>query len=309
MLSNSELNSFAEADIQTYDLSHLDIDLEIVEDSIEKEIEENLAELNSAETLAARFNNFKVEGTTEEDYRERLYKIDKNKKFIYGIRNFGGDRNLPFIYIQANFEISSKVQALSFYNLIKEEFNKFSPLYLSFQTKLPIDSDFIGSIYLVASTKDISSRVPWDTEDRIQFEDVTTSDYYEWYKLGYSQFHIENPELEKKVTLNNKDVMDDSLEQGLLKYIRIDNERAGIIAAENSKLLGHSGIYFNEIFLQNKWKGKGLAKAIQRKFISKYAQGTQFIWGTIDSNNLPSYKTAYSNGRRPIRYENFINLK
>lgn len=309
MLSNSELESFVKADLETYDLKELNLDLEIAEEAIERDLLEGLEDLNSEDTIRARLDHFSIEGSLESDYLERLYKVDKDNKFLYGIRHLGGNPNLPFIQLQTNFGIECKMKALELYNKIEKEFSKFSPLYLSFQSKIPIDADFIGSIFMVAPTCNIDSRIPWDSEDRIQFEDAESDQYYPWYEAGYSAFHEDSPELKEKVTLNAKDVMDNSLEQGLLKYILIDGERVGLIAGENSQLLGHSGTYFNEIFLQKKWKGQGLAKAIQRKFISEFAKGSQLIWGTIDSNNLPSYKTAYSNGRRPIRYENFINLK
>ena len=61
--------------------------------------------------------------------------------------------------------------------------------------------------------------------------------------------------------------------------------------------------------MDKKWKGKRLAKAIQRKFVAELAYENDYIWGTIDSANLPSYKTAFANGRKAIRVECFANLE
>jgi hypothetical protein len=49
-----------------------------------------------------------------------------------------------------------------------------------------------------------------------------------------------------------------------------------------------------------------LAKSIQRKFIAQKAKKGDLVWGTIESQNLFSLKTALSNARKPIRYENLI---
>jgi len=57
------------------------------------------------------------------------------------------------------------------------------------------------------------------------------------------------------------------------------------------------------------WKGQGLAKAIQRKFVDENSKQTDVVWGTINSANLPSYKTAAANRRIPIRCESFFEIK
>jgi hypothetical protein len=108
---------------------------------------------------------------------------------------------------------------------------------------------------------------PWDEERELEFEEVLDDSYYDWYKRGYSEFHVDFPELEKKVTVNSSDSMSDSFEQGLLKFAIINGEKVALIAAGKSDLLGHEAIYFREIYIERKWKGRGLAKAIQRKFV------------------------------------------
>ena len=114
--------------------------------------------------------------------------------------------------------------------------------------------------------------------------------------------------LKDKVTINSKKVMQDSIEDGLLKSVLLNGKRIGLIAAKISKFLGYNGMYFNEIFIDKNFKGKGLAKAIQRKFIQEFSRSNEFIWGTIDSQNLPSFKTALANGRKPIRFECFVPI-
>jgi hypothetical protein len=161
---------------------------------------------------------------------------------------------------------------------------------------------------MVSTSEQIKNIKNWHFENEICFLKIKDDSYYDWYKKGYNEFHYSNPLLKTKVTVNSIDSMRDVLNQGLLFYIELSGERIGLIAAERSKFLGRDGLYFHEIFLSKEYKGKGLAKAVQRKFISNFAVGNEFIWGTIDSSNLPSYKTANSNGRIAVRFECFIDL-
>jgi L-amino acid N-acyltransferase YncA len=308
-LNEIELQSFVMAELNTYDLNGLGINSEIAKKEIKDELLEELEDLNSDDTKQARLDYFKVKDATKEDYSEKRLNIKDGKEVIYGIRNMGGNPDIPFIQLRPNFELSSKEESLEIYEMIKEEFKVFEPLYLSFQTVSKINADFYGSVHMVTKTHELINKEAWTLKESISFEDITDDSYYEWYKKGYEEFHSDFPELKTKVTVNSASSMEDSLEQGLLKFVNLDGERIGLIAGEKSNFLGHTGVYFHEIYISKKWKGKGLAKAIQRKFIQDFCNELEFVWGTIDSTNLPSYKTAYSNGRRPIRHECFINLK
>ena len=161
---------------------------------------------------------------------------------------------------------------------------------------------------MVASFDKINSSSSWENSSRVELKKISDDNYYEWYFQGYEEFHIERPELKEMVQVNSKEVMNESLEQGLLYYALIGNEKVGLISGVKSEFLGHSGLYFYEILVRKKWKGKSLAKTIQQKMIKQAGSFSEFVWGTIDYRNQPSFRTALSNGRMPIRYENFIEV-
>lgn len=307
-LTKNELRSFVLAELNSYELNDLNVQTEKALKEIEDELVDELEDLNSKETKEARLDYFKVKNALAEDYAEKLLKLDGGKKVIYGIRNKGGNPNIPFVQLRANYQITSKDESLRIYELVKNEFEIFKPLYLSFHAQEKNDADFYGSVHMVSTVENICSMPSWFEKEAINFEEISDNSYYDWYKSGYDEFHADVPELKHKVTVNSVDSMEDSLKQGLLKFVLLNGERIGLIVGEKRNFLGGSGLYFHEIFISKKWKGKGLAKVIQRKFIESFCSELEFAWGTIDSNNLPSYKTAYSNGRRPVRYECFINL-
>ncbi|WP_417334770.1 hypothetical protein [Halobacteriovorax marinus] len=307
-LNAAELKSFATAELNTYLLSSLSIDSNKALKEIEEEILDEYRDLNSEDTKRARLDYFKVNDAKSDDYAEKILELEDNKKVIYGIRHKGANPDLPFVQLKANFSITSKADALEIYQKVRHEFEVFKPLYINFHNAMKVDADFYGSIYMVASTKEIIECPNWSNEGKITFEAIKDNSYYDWYKDGYDQFHLDAPDLKNKVTVNSCSSMEDSLEQGLLKFVYLNEERIGLIAGERSDFLGSSAVYFHEIFISKKWKGRGLAKVVQQKFIKDFCSDLNFVWGTIDAHNLPSYKTAYSNGRRAVRYECFVNL-
>lgn len=299
-LNEQDLNSFTVAVLKTYNLREFNVDKEKAYSFLQNEISQEFIDLNSSETMKLRHDFFKIGDPS--DYGEYLIELEDNKKLICGIRHFGRNPDYPFINCTPNFGINSKVDAENVADQIKERFQKFNPLWLNFWSAKEIEIDFIGSVYLV-------SQFDGTGEGEITLELVKDESYYNWYKSGYEEFHQEQPELRTKVTLNEPEVMNESLEQGLLFYAKKGDQRVGLIAGVKSEFLGHPGIYFNEIFVTKDFRGRGLAKLIQSKFLNNNASIGEFIWGTIDHHNRPSYQTAIANKRRPIRYECFLKVR
>ncbi|MGB0453828.1 MAG: GNAT family N-acetyltransferase [Bacteriovoracaceae bacterium] len=153
-------------------------------------------------------------------------------------------------------------------------FEVFKPQSIRFQSKTNKLGDYCSKLYVVAQAKTIKNSKPWDLEGRIKFSKIEDNSYYDWYQKGYNEFHEEHPDLKDKVTINSQSVMEDSIEQGLMYYVYVDDSLAGLISAEREDFLGHSGMYFGEIFLTKEYKRKGFGQALQRKFISEFAIST-----------------------------------
>jgi hypothetical protein len=307
-LPSSEVTKFAFEVLKTFNLSHLKIDETLAQKNIREEITSQWSDLNSPDVMKSRWDYFKVPKTEPSDYREHFVSLGPENKVLYGIRHMGGNREIPFIQLTPNFEIKDSKEVLIIFDKIKEEMAVFNPLYVCFWSPENLEVDFIASTYMVTQSKRIKDLHPWTNEDLLTLKLVRDNSFYDWYVAGYEDFHAENPELKEKVTVNSLDEMTDSLEHGLLFEILYDKRRIGLIAGEKSSFLGHPGIYFQEIFISKDWKGQGLAKAVQRKFIVENTLDDDIIWGTIDSSNVPSYKTALANGRKPIRFECFVKV-
>lgn len=307
-LTNKDWLAFANASFNTFDLSNFDIDKSVALNSLMEELSDEFEDLNTSATKQARLDHFKIQGAILEDYSERVLVLSESKKVFFGIRHESGNVKYPFVQITPNFDLSRE-ELIELYNdKMKDLFSIFKPLQIRFWSKRRVEFCEYRSTYLVSTHRGISKLNRWPQENNLSFESVKDDTYYEWYKAGYEKFHAENISLVNRVTLNSRDVMRDSMNDDLLKIVLLNGERIGLIAAERSDFLGHAGIYFNEIFIDEKFKGRGLAKAIQRKFVQEFSKHDDFIWGTIDHNNIPSYKTAISNNRKAVRIENIITL-
>lgn len=307
-MNNKELNKLAQSVFDQYDNSEKLFDESIALNSIEKDLKDDFEELNELQTQKSRHDFFKIDGAKESDYQESIHYINDEDFFVFGIRHMSGNKDLPFINIIPSFNVKTKNEVLELYDLVKDRMDVFNPLHICIKSTEKLNGDFIGSVHMVAFSEKIKNIEPWEMEKRLSLRDLKNDEYYQWYKDGYREFHKDYPELTSKVTVNSLDVLNESNDEGLLKLVELDGQRIGLVAAEKSDLLGHSGMYFNEIFISKEYKGQGIAKAIQRKFIANFSEGMDFVWGTIDANNLPSYKTAASNGRKPIHYECFYKI-
>lgn len=102
-LTNNDVRSFAQGELNTFDLSNIELDINLALNQLSDEIVSEWDELNSNEVMDSRNNYFEVPNTKSSDYAEKLLKLDGDKRVIYGIRHMGGNRKLPFINFKLNF--------------------------------------------------------------------------------------------------------------------------------------------------------------------------------------------------------------
>jgi len=238
-----------------------------------------------AKTKKARFEYFKIPNSTPESYSERLIDIPSRGSIICGIRHYSGLKEKPSLI---------------------NEFKIFNPKYLRYYSKRKIESNETGGCYLVQQSSKIKHCVKFNQEDDLELLSPQNTDYYKWYIEEYKQFHKSYSELADKVQFNSKELMEASRKDGLLKEVLYKGESIGLIAAIKEDFLGHKAIYFIELLTKMQWRKKGFAKAMQRKFIVENTNENELVWGMVDIENQPSFKTATANSRKIVRCENFL---
>ena len=61
-----------------------------------------------------------------------------------------------------------------------------------------------------------------------------------------------------------------------------------------------------EIFLVERWRGRGAAKAVDAALVAKAADRHALVWEHIHCENWPSLRTALAQGRSIIETEYFL---
>lgn len=301
--------SFAEGALASFDVTGLDLDREAALRALETEFCDDFLELNEAMVRFRRWERCALEGTRPEDFAEHLVEVGGGRKILCGIRHLGLNLEKPFVRLWPNFALSSAAEAKALYEtFLEERFACFRPICIRIFTPSGKESEAAGALHLAARARSYFERDAWPGEGELTLADPGSDDYYAWYAGAYRRFHEAHPALKDRVTLNDAAFMEDCRQQGLLRVARWGGERIGLIAAERERFLGHSGIYFVELLLLRGWQGRGLAKALQRKFVVSCCVREDLVWGMIESKNAASLRTALANGRKVVRGECFLML-
>jgi hypothetical protein len=312
-MSKRSFREFAKSAVEClYDLEAIGISKENAISSVENEIED-LLKLNDKNTLKGRHEHFSIPGTQMEDYEENFYELSAGKNVLAGIRHKSGMKGQPFVHMLLDFvPTSAEIELLR--QFASKQFHKFNPKFLSIWLRPSLELDVStyeatqSRQYVVGSIARIRKMGKPFGYDRIILEKVIADFDFKWYSEAYEDFHRQQPELKDWVPITDREDIDRCLSDQLLYKVFVDDVLAGLIGAQNEPLLEKPSVYMAELLLISKFKGQGLAVALQRKFIDELPKNFDLVWGTIDAKNLPSLKTALRVGRFLIRSEYFIRL-
>lgn len=275
---------------------------------------EGLLALNDEAVVAKRLARFKVGAPA--DYRERMIELGRGRGMLCGIRWAGLNPEAPFVSVWPDFAVAAPEDLDGIAAAVRSELGIFAPkhaaLWLNPETPRIAELRAQGSTQLrviagIAAALRSTPR-PEGYGD-MTLEAPVDGSYYEFYADAYRAFHAAQPELKDWVPLNDREEMEECRAAGLLFVARVGGERAGLIAAKPRPLLGQDGAYFTDILLTGAYKGKGLASALQRRFIDLLPEEVEVVWGTIDAGNASSTRTALKIGRRIVREELFVPLR
>lgn len=312
-LNQEQKFKFASAAIKTFDLSLFEkFDFNEASKTMLSEFN-GLLNLNNPDTMLRRFHKMQIDGTAPESYREHAFKISEGKHVLAGIRHAGGNKEKPFINIWPSYTFTGLQEIRDMYQLIARHFDVFRPGYLSFwlSPATNISKELEKQVdpclrYLVGSRSKLLMQASFSKSLEVSLIKIKDKSYREWYEKLYKDFHSENSALKDWVPVNDDECMSQCMSDGLLYYIEVNGLKAGLIAGMKKPLLGMSAIYFTEILLSKEFKGQNLAPVAQRKFIEQLPEDIELVWGTIDSKNISSTKTAFRVGRKAIRNEFFL---
>lgn len=254
---------------------------------------DEILNLNSLDILEGRAKFIGI--GKPNDYMSHLIETDEGI-VIAGIRHLGNDKNEPFIFVWPSFKVSSTQDIMK---SILPYFEVFKPKNLSYWLRpdcndlneAVIQQRFIGRI---------------NEMKKCDLSLSKNENYYEWYKSEYEKFHEENPEYVNRLQVNSKEEMDESFNEGLLYILNEGGNNIGLISGESDAFLGKPSIYLNEILIGQKYRGRGNANRLLAGFVNML-KADYFICD-IDSENIPSTKTALRSGQKVFSQEIFVQV-
>lgn len=286
----------------------VDIVQELGKSELKKRIHKDLIQsfryMNEDKFGKSFYDYCKIAGSDFEDYKYRSINTEFGE-IISSIRFLGGDLNKPFVFIvHKDFRIDSEKQIKALGKILKEEYKLFKPQrirWYSPDTEIFFDNkDIKGDlIYIYQFINRLKKEEFPSNFDKVRLKNADSLKWYKEYQKNYENLNQINPEFIEMAGMESRQTFRRLMKKGLLFEIMIDNQWAGIIAADKSSEKYFKGYVIFEELLTEKFRGRHFATAVQRHLIEKLGSDNQeMLYGTIHAQNTPSQKTAYKAGRK-----------
>ncbi|MDD4976681.1 MAG: hypothetical protein PHY93_20165, partial [Bacteriovorax sp.] len=273
---------------------------------------ESLCDLADQRVCIKRCNHFNIKGTRPDDYRERIIYLDEDLFFLAGIRFQGPDVTKSFVSVHANFSEFTETQIFKIAELLKKEFEIFSPK--SFNVTYPQGQgisthDFqIDRYTVVGVIKELVQLELVPITDELELIPLTEMNFYDEYVKEYALLYTKSPFLRSEVKTESLESLNDSAKDGLLFKVQINGKCAGVIAGYIEDYYGQKEVCILEELLFESFRGKGLGVYLQKAFAIKMLDRFNLLWGHISDLNPSSLKTALKNGRKITEIEYIFSL-
>jgi len=263
-----------------------------VEAQIQIELQEIL-DLNQPEVLKDRLSYVGI--GEESDYVNKWLKT-KEGYVLAGIRHFGGNLDMPFVFMWPSFRIKNIERVVE---ELTTTFSIFKPKYYNFWIR-PDCNNYDVKIVQQRFIGEINEM----SKNNLRL--IKPVEYYDWYENEYRKFHQLHPEFKYRIGCNDKSLMDESFAEGLLFLLTDDNETIGLISGEKEIFLRKPSVYLNEILISNEHRGQGYGSKLLGSFVNQLE--AKYFTCHIDIENIPSTQTAIKSGQKVFSQECFVSI-
>jgi GNAT superfamily N-acetyltransferase len=250
-----------------------------------------------------RGTNSEVAG---DQFRERVLIEDGAKAVIGGIRFRNDDLRFPFVGIDASFDLFKPRLIGQVASVARREFRAFEPRGILLCG--PPNLELWGGIERWNHTLSGSMRAIRDFQlpAELMCSFPNTVEFYDEYREAYAAWQASSPALGSFVRIEAREDLEAAAAKGLLASFSDKAGWCGVAAAQEDALYGTRALYIFDIFLEQRWRGRGAGRAIDAALVSKAANRYSLIWEHIHSGNLPSLRVALGQGRSIIETEYFF---
>ena len=250
---------------------------------------------------------FYIEGAVPKDYLWKCLEMPSGKKLIAVINFMGLDLGKPFIRVMAIeplLESIGELEALAAF--LKAEFFMFSPPRICVFDGLGKFSEETERLkfdmWNVAAPLNVIREVKFDVSQQLRLEKAVNLDFYEWYEREYHLFLEEHPAHKIWLQLTKREEFQGMIEEETCYLCFLGDLRIGLIAAEYQEEKFLTGYCVYEELIVQTHRGKGYGKQMQQLMIRELPirDEQDLLWGTIDSGNKISLRTAMACGRKKL---------
>jgi len=263
--------------------------------SISKYASKQFELLDQTEKVKYYYENFFVKDSSIVDYCNKIIKVPNQGMILTQLRFKGLDIIYPFIEIVfSNFKIDENNIRLVYsliidnYKSIKIEWIRFFSTSIHFSKEINNVDKLLYAKYYIG-VFDIKSQQSYIYIEKPKDND----DFYEEYLKEYNSVNkdLAQPlkfEYIKELILDN-----------LFFLIKYNTDVIGTIAIDKKYVNSIIGYEIIDEIIYEKFRGKSFAKFAQNLLINDVIlrKSNVLILGTIHPDNIPSIKTAESNGR------------
>jgi hypothetical protein len=254
--------------------------------------------------LAGYARTCAVERARAEDYALREIEISPGTAVLAGIHFRNRNVSEPFVGVFAQTRDLNDGEIAAATRVLIKDFALFRPLAVRWWSPEQRDlrglPNAAGDLRLVAGRVADMTHLPGSLAAHLSFHPESVVDCYEEFRRAYAEFLAQ-------ATFHNAPLPEtpSSLEacerEGHLYCLRDSGRFAGLMAARPDAIRGIKGWVIFEEILGAEYRGRGLAVAMQRIFVSTFdvARGA-LVMGEIADANLPSLRTARGAGRSDI---------
>lgn len=248
-------------------------------------------------------NHFPVAGTTNEDYADKVFRLDRTGVAIAGIRFSNLDITKPFIEVtHRNFLIDSDL-CEKLVDEIRDCFEAFSPKYIRFYGWDSGEFSYFsqghyGKQYFAGALEALQERELPPHYDELVLSHPSDFSFYPYFHEEYLRLLTDRPNLSEAIRPESKSDLEEYGREGLLFVASIGSTFSGVVAGMRGAAVGMSGVCITEEFLTSSFRGRGYGPSLQRHFIEiGPKKEDKVVFGTIHPKNVPAIRTAINIGR------------
>ncbi|MFF0340031.1 GNAT family N-acetyltransferase [Kribbella sp. NPDC004875] len=148
----------------------------------------------------------------------------------------------------------------------------------------------------------ISELQPHDVPPGLALRPTKTVDHYEDAAGAYDAVDADHPHHTEEATLQERDALQESADDGLLFDVTVNGEWAGYAAAviKPDDALGLPAYVVREIILAKRYRGRGYGRHLSALLAQALPDPTRILIGTIHSANHGARTAARTAGRQDI---------